>query len=183
MENETRILGIDPGSHVAGFACISSRGAFSFQKGRVQLVDMGVIRFPKAEGALQRLGLLHEAIYELLRELKPHICCIEKPFFGLNASTTIRLGEARGAIIAAVKRQNIAITEVTPASVKKTIAGSGQASKEQVKRGAEALMGIKLSDAPFDASDALAIALYQSLQVSLSQALGQQKQGPFTSPL
>lgn len=166
MAKAERILGVDPGTLIAGFACIASSGSFGPLRSMVQLLDIGVIRLSKNTDISERLGYLHESLFELIREIQPTICCIEKPFFGQNANTTIRLGESRGAIISAVRRHGVRVYEVTPASVKKMIGGSGQSTKEQVRKGVETLMGIHLGDSPFDASDALAIALYQSLQVS-----------------
>jgi crossover junction endodeoxyribonuclease RuvC len=158
-----RILGIDPGSLIAGFACIERRDLRTVNPRDFSIVTAGVVRTEAKEPLWRRLGQIHLAVGELVRELEPQICVIEKAFYGANVSTAIKLGEVRGAVIAGAYASGLQIAEVTPAEVKKTIAGNGRASKEQVALAIEALMKFKRGVLPFDATDALAIALYHGL--------------------
>jgi crossover junction endodeoxyribonuclease RuvC len=117
-----------------------------------------------------RLGEIHGALYELTLELNPSLVVIEKAFHGVNAATAIKLGEARGSIIAAVARLGLPICEITPAQVKRLIAGHGAASKDQVYQALQSLMGFNKGRLPHDASDALAIALTASMTLPVLQS-------------
>ncbi len=155
-----RILGIDPGSVIAGFAVLEARRSLARLPSDFHVIDVGVMR-PKSSGnkGMPRLGHLHSMMLELLEQVKPHYVVIEKAFVGLNARSALRLGEARGAMIAATERQGCALYELTPAEIKQTIAGNGRASKELIARAVTALVGFKSEHMPFDATDALACAL------------------------
>ena len=111
-------------------------------------------------------------------ELAPTHVAIEKAFHGINSSTAIKLGEARGALISAIARLGIPISEITPAQVKRLVAGHGAATKEPGYQALQALMGFNKGRLPHDASDALAIALTASLTeatfFSSAQSLGTQ---------
>jgi crossover junction endodeoxyribonuclease RuvC len=113
------------------------------------------------------LGEIHAALHHLIAESVPSLVAIEKAFHGLNAATAIKLGEARGALIAAVLRHQLPLHEVTPAEVKRLIAGHGAADKEQVYRALKSLTGFELGELPLDASDALGIALAASLRIGV----------------
>ena len=84
----------------------------------------------------------------------------------MNASSALKLGEARGAIVSAVRRRGLSVFEITPAEVKRTIACAGAASKEDVSRAVTALLGFERGKLPFDATDAVAIALACGLNLS-----------------
>lgn len=148
------VLGIDPGSRIVGFGCLRSFGV-----GKSEIVDAGVIRVDTSLSQADRLGALHEAMYELVERLQPDLCVIERPFFGVNAASALKLGEARGALMSAVNRLGVAIAEITPAEVKRKIAGGGAADKEGVSRAVEMFLGFERGRMPFDVTDALAIAL------------------------
>src|SRR5690606_26163642 len=96
---------------------------------------------------------------ELAASHKPDIWVIEKAFADKNISSAIKLGEVRGSIMAAAFRSKAAIREITPAAVKKRIAGNGRATKEQVAAAVLTFVGFRRGDLPFDATDAVAIAL------------------------
>ena len=51
------------------------------------------------------------------------------------------------------------IVEYTPAEVKRAVVGYGRAEKQQVQRMIKLLLGLEKAPTPFDASDALAIAI------------------------
>jgi crossover junction endodeoxyribonuclease RuvC len=168
MAKFPKILGIDPGSRVIGFALLGATKAVPLSPRDWVVLDAGVLRASPDLAMPTRLGEIHTALYELTLELQPTNVAIEKAFHGVNAATAIKLGEARGALIAAVARLGIPISEITPAQVKRLIAGHGAASKDQVYLALQALMGFNKGRLPHDASDALAIALTASLNASLA---------------
>lgn len=167
-----RIIGIDPGSRITGFGVLEiPRGAVNLK--RIQIVAVGVIRSKTTLAHSERTGYLHEAVHQLAEQYKPEICVIERAFTGVNPQSALRLGETRGAVIAAVRRLRIEVAEITPTEVKKTITGQGHATKEQVAAALKYLLQFELGDLPLDASDAVAIGLSYGLSLSFrSPSLG-----------
>jgi len=165
MTERPKILGIDPGSRVVGFALIGALKARPVSPKDWTVLDVGVIRATADLSSTQRLGEIHNALFDLIQEMQPQHIAIEKAFHGVNAATAIKLGEARGAIIAASSRHGLPVHEITPAQVKRIIAGNGAATKEQVYMALQALMGFNRGRLPLDASDALAIAYAASLDI------------------
>jgi crossover junction endodeoxyribonuclease RuvC len=161
-----RIIGIDPGSRITGFGVLElPRGAINLK--RVQLVAVGAIRSKASLPHSERTGYLHEAIHQLAGQYKPEICVIERAFTGVNPHSALRLGETRGAVIAAVRRHGIQVAEITPTEVKKTITGQGHATKEQIAAALKYLLQFELGDLPHDASDAVAIGLSYGLSLGI----------------
>ena len=163
----TRVLGIDPGSRVVGFACLSSTKNRTSHPRDFSILDAGVIRVDTDLSLPERLGAIHETVYEIAQRLQPTICVVEKAFFGVNAASALKLGEARGAMVSALIRCGVQVCEITPAEVKRVIAGGGAADKEQVSRAVELLLGFKRGKLPYDVTDAMAIALTHGLSLPL----------------
>jgi crossover junction endodeoxyribonuclease RuvC len=159
-------IGIDPGSHVAGFACIRIPRASCHLK-EIELVDLGVFRGAKAGKKLApfltRLNFMNKAFTSLLEEYEPEACVFENVFFGLNALSALKLGHIRGALIASAAVRNVSIIEVASTQAKKIIAGHGRATKEEVARSLETLLGRSFKGVLPDATDALALAISGAL--------------------
>lgn len=159
-----RIMGVDPGSRITGFGIIQvPKGVVDIR--RIQVLAVGTLKTQAAHSPSQRTGYLHEALYSLASEYKPDICVIEKAFSRINPLSALRLGETRGALIAAVRRLGIEVAEITATQVKKTITGQGHAEKEQVAHALRYLLNFDRGDLPFDASDAVAIGLTYGLSL------------------
>ncbi len=146
-----RILGIDPGSRLTGVAVIEVRGD------RVVALQHGVIK--AGSGAFpERLGLIFNGVRELVAEWQPSEAAIETVFVSHNASSAIKLGQARGAAMCAVIDAGVEVAEYSPRSIKQAIVGRGAADKVQVQHMVRMLLN--LSENPTeDAADALAVAL------------------------
>lgn len=146
-----RILGIDPGSRLTGVGVIEVRGD------EVRAVFHGVIRagtgpFP------ERLGLIFGGLQELVEQYRPTQAAVETVFVSHNASSAIKLGQARGAAVCAVIAAGLEVAEYSPRSVKQALVGRGAADKVQVQHMVRVLLG--LGETPEeDAADALAVAL------------------------
>lgn len=153
------VMGIDPGSNITGFACLGSRLPQALTPRDFDILDAGVIRLSPREPHSKRISRLADIIYQILMDLKPNYCVVEKAFFGVNVHTALKLGETRGAIISATCRAGVILGEITPAEVKKKITGNGRADKEQVAFAIKALLGFDRKNLPTDVTDALAIAL------------------------
>ena len=164
-----KIFGIDPGSQVAGFACLVTRTSVPLRSSDFALLGAGAIKMNRSLKHVTRIGELFRQIDLLLDEFKPDICVIEKAFFGVNVSSAIKLGEARGALIAAATKRGIVVGEITPAEVKRLVVGNGRATKEEVARCLKANLIIPDGNYPFDVTDAVAIALSYGLSALQNQ--------------
>lgn len=165
-EARTTIVGIDPGSRIAGYAFIRAKIPQPRLPRDFQVIDAGVMRVSAELPLAERIGLLHVALHELLAEHRPQGCVMETPFCDKNANTAIKLGETRGALIAACARLGVKTYEITPAEVKKTITGNGRADKELVSQALKALIGFERGKLPHDVTDALAIGLCFGLRLA-----------------
>ena len=147
-----RALGIDPGSRVTGWGVVETRGT------ALAHVASGTIPLRAASPLATRLAWLHAECMRLLAEWKPEVVVLERAFVARNVQSAFRLGETRGAVLAAVASSGTALHEYAPAAVKLAAAGHGQADKSTMVRGIAARLGLA-SRLATDAADALALAL------------------------
>ena len=145
------ILGIDPGSRTTGYGVIKTDGRAVFY------VDSGCIRV-KGESLSEKIYEIYSGVSSLMIEHQPQAAAVEQVFLGKNVSSALKLGQARGAALAAIANHHIPIAEYAPRTIKQAVVGSGAADKNQVSHMVQYLL--KLSGKPqIDAGDALAIAL------------------------
>ena len=145
------VLGIDPGSRVTGYGLIDVQG------NRLSYVDCGCIRTER--GALPaRLKKIFDGVFQLVETHRPLQVAIEEVFVGRNAASALKLGQARGAAMAACLQFKLEVSEYSARQVKQAVVGTGAAQKGQVQHMVKALLGISdtLAD---DAADALAVAI------------------------
>jgi crossover junction endodeoxyribonuclease RuvC len=171
------ILGIDPGSRITGYAFVQGKIPVPVLPRDFQVLDAGVLRVDSEIPYVERIGMLHEAVHQLMEQHRPSVCVLEKAFHDKNASTSIKLGELRGCYIAACCRLGVDVKEITPAEVKKTLTGNGRSEKEGVALAIKTLMGFERGSLPHDVTDALAIALCYGLQLKLSWAMESRMSG------
>jgi crossover junction endodeoxyribonuclease RuvC len=160
-----RILGIDPGSRVTGFGIVDIDGDRSIP------VHYGVIKAGTGEFT-SRLGIIFNGIRELIEEYQPDEAAVETVFVSKNASSAIKLGQARGAAVCAIIAGDVTVAEYSPRSVKQAIVGRGAADKAQVQHMVRILLS--LAENPVeDAADALAVALcHHHTQSTLNRMSG-----------
>lgn len=154
-----RILGVDPGSNVLGYAILEVNG----QATRAVVFD--VISMSRLGDHHQKLRHIFEELQKVIEQHKPDQMAVEAPFYGKNVQSMLKLGRAQGVAIAAAITKNLSITEYSPKKIKQSVTGNGNASKEQVAAMLRHTLGINLDEARLDATDALATALchfYQS---------------------
>ena len=149
------IVGIDPGSVRTGYGVIKTDGVRSFH---VAHGHWSLATKSQESDFNARIGKLYNLIDELIREFLPDEACVEQVFVSHNAQSALKLGHARGAVVAALVNRQLPVHEYAARSVKQAVTGSGRADKNQV---AEMMMRLlhlpKLPQS--DAADALAIAL------------------------
>lgn len=153
MAAPVAVLGLDPGSQVTGYGVVREAS------GRAELIAVGTIRTPSGGDMAERLGVIYSRVAELIREHQPAEAAIESVFVSKNAGSAIKLGQARGAAMAACAVAGLTVTGYPPTSVKKSLVGVGRAEKEQVAFMVAQILGVKRPDWALDASDALAVAL------------------------
>lgn len=154
----TIIIGIDPGSRITGYGVIQKQGnAFSY-------LDSGCIRV-KGDSLSEKIAEIYTGVATLVAQHQPMHAAVEQVFFGKNASSALKLGQARGAALAAIAVAAIPIGEYAPRKVKQAIVGTGAAEKSQIGHMVKCLL--KLPGTPQeDAADALAIALCHGFHLS-----------------
>ncbi|MGL4722478.1 MAG: crossover junction endodeoxyribonuclease RuvC [Desulfovibrionaceae bacterium] len=155
--NDTRyILGIDPGSRHTGFAFVDvSTSALS-------LLECGRIS-PKQEYSFpQKLGYIFSALEQKIAQYNPILASIEDVHVAHNVRSALKLGQARGAVVALCASKGIPIFECTPTLVKKAISSYGAADKKQIAFMVKCYFTNSDSiteKTSADATDAIAIAL------------------------
>lgn len=146
-----RILGIDPGSRITGYGVIDVQGS------RQRWLASGCVRC--ATGALpERIARIFSAIELVATDHRVDEVAIEKVFLARNPDAALKLGQARGAAIAAVARQGLPVFEYSAREVKRAAVGRGAAAKNQVQMMVARLLALPVTPQA-DAADALAVAL------------------------
>ncbi len=149
-----RVLGIDPGSAVTGYGVVEPAA------GRPgSLVECGIIRTDSRLRIWQRLDALYDGITEIIHRHNPTTVAVESLFYAKNVRTTVVLGHARGVILLAAAQSGLDVVEYSPATVKKSIAGTGRAAKAQVGYMVQQLLRLEKAPTPSDAADGVAVAL------------------------
>lgn len=152
-----RVLGVDPGLQVTGYAIVES------VKGKAVVREAGVIR--SAEGRTKeemaiRLQKLHSGLSEVLKQFKPDGMAMEQLFAHYNhPRTAILMGHARGVLMLAAAQHNVSVQSYSATHVKRSITGSGRASKEQIQYTMMRELSLPQLPEPADVADALAVAL------------------------
>lgn len=148
------MLGIDPGTAVTGYGVVESSTT-----GTARLVECGIVRTNVRQALWHRLDTLYTGIEELIEKHRPDVLAIESVFHAKNAHTTVVLGHARGVVLLAAARAGLEIAEFPPATVKKSVVGSGGARKEQVGYMVQRLLRLESPPTPDDAADGVAVGL------------------------
>jgi len=177
-----RILGIDPGTQVVGFGCLDmvvdgprrSRGQLPLAMrasntvqvgggtGDITVAAMGVFRLGGRDTDLPvRLLSLADQFRKLLQDLAPTEVALEQAFYGKSVQAALRIGEARGVVLAESARCGVPVFQFAPARVKRCVTGRGAASKESVAAMVAQLVRLGRQEVgmPADATDAVAVAL------------------------
>ena len=158
----TRVLGIDPGTRVAGYGALDVR-----RDGRPHdFVECGVIRLKAADALELRLFDLRTQLIDLVQRLAPDAIAVERPFVGRNVQAAFSIGEARGVALVVAAEHGIPVQQYPPAQVKSTVAGHGGASKQDVERMLRLQIAMPASEVPADATDALAVAMCEAVRAA-----------------
>jgi crossover junction endodeoxyribonuclease RuvC len=148
-----RIVGIDPGSERTGYGCVETDGR------RHHLIACGAITAAAGDPFPIRLARIHRELASLFAQTRPDCVAIESVFHAVNARSALKLGHARGVALLAAVEAECEIVEYTPAEVKRAVVGYGRAEKRQVQQMIKLLLGLAQPPSPYDAADALALAI------------------------
>lgn len=154
-----RILGIDPGLNLTGFALLESDG------NKKDLLNFGVIRTKAHTNKSIRLKEIYNDLKLIISSSKPDICSIEQLFFSTNVTTAMSVSEARGIILLALSESGIPIQEYTPSQMKKALTGNGRADKKSIQKMIMLELNLKEIPKPDDAADAVSLALALSAEL------------------
>ncbi|MBC7943520.1 crossover junction endodeoxyribonuclease RuvC [Candidatus Saccharibacteria bacterium] len=152
-----KIIGIDPGTGILGF------GVIEVTKGKMKLIDAGVITTPAHTAHDIRLEDIFDNLTDIIALNQPDVMSIEKLFFAQNVTTAMTVAEARGVAILAGRKGGMPVAEYTPLQIKQTVTGYGKADKKQVQEMVRMQLGLAEVPKPDDCADALAAAITHSL--------------------
>ncbi|MCB0503597.1 MAG: crossover junction endodeoxyribonuclease RuvC [Bacteroidetes bacterium] len=160
------ILGIDPGSNITGYGVVIK------EKKKVSLVTIGHIHMEKYDDHYDKLSRIFHRVKELIATYQPHEIALEAPIYAQNIQSMLKLGRAQGMSIAAALNSHIPIFEYSPKSVKKSVTGNGNASKESVASMLPHILNTPIDKDQLDATDGLAVAVCHHFQSGRSAAPG-----------
>ncbi|NPA91571.1 MAG: crossover junction endodeoxyribonuclease RuvC [Chloroflexi bacterium] len=149
-----RVLGIDPGLAITGYAVVEGE-----EGGALQAVAYGAIRTAAGRPLPERLVRIYDHLCSILDEYQPHVLAVERIFFGRNVTTALTVGQARGVVLLCAAQHQLPVVEYKPAEIKQALVGYGNAAKQQVQYMVRAQLDLPETPRPDDVADALAVAL------------------------
>jgi crossover junction endodeoxyribonuclease RuvC len=163
-----RYLGIDPGLRITGYGCLEVPAGGLRAGTAPAIIEAGVFRLGKGErepgktvaSVSARLMELDADLRDLFERVKPEVVAVEALFaHPKHPATAIVMAHARGVILLNVRRAGLALVELRPREVKKSLTMWGAAGKDQMQRAVQARFGLAEPPSPPDVADAIAIAL------------------------
>ena len=144
-----KILGIDPGLRITGYALLESSEDLE-----LKVLCIGEIQTKLGEN--HRYVNIFKGISDLLSVYQPDLCAIERTFVNSNPFSSLQLGQARGVAILCFELFNKEYMEIFPNTIKKYTIGIGTGKKVDIQKYINSLVGLDLTS---DSADALAIAM------------------------
>src|SRR5215469_3621922 len=152
-----RVLGVDPAA-----AGPTGYGIIERTTNGCRVLHYGAFQVPaqrQKSSAGAALQDVHSLLCDLILKFKPDVMAVESIFSALNVRTALRLAEVRGVVLLAGQQHGIEVRSYSPREVKACVAGYGHADKRQMQTMVKAQLGMRELPEPFDAADALAVAL------------------------
>ena len=149
-----RVLGIDPGLNITGYAVIEPQGRHA------RLIEAGVVRGKSGTTLAARVRDIYTGIGEVIAAHQPAIVAVEELYSHYERpKTAILMGHARGVICLAASMNDLPLCSYASTQVKRMLTGNGRAPKAQIQRAICHEFGLLAPPEPPDVADALAIAL------------------------
>lgn len=158
-----RILGIDPGTRMAGYGIIEINSY-----GSLSAIAAGAWDLNANKELSSRLATLAIEFRRVVEVYSPTHLCVELSFLAENPRTALYLGHARGVILSEAHQSGLKISEISATSAKKIISGNGRCDKTSIAKIMSSLLGFQLNILPHDATDALAIACADAMRMKES---------------
>ncbi len=147
-----RLLGLDPGLRVTGWGVIDVNG------NHLRHAAHGTVRSDREKPLATRLLQIHDGLREVIARYRPDAAAVEETFVNRNPSSTLKLGQARGVVLLVPALAGMPVSEYAANLIKKSVVGTGHASKTQVAAMVRHLLpGVVPANS--DAADALAVAI------------------------
>ncbi|HET9691066.1 MAG TPA: crossover junction endodeoxyribonuclease RuvC [Acidimicrobiales bacterium] len=146
-------LGIDPGLTRCGYGLVEQRG------GDLRAVAAGHLATAVSDPLATRLATLLADLQALVADLRPDVVVVERVLFQVNARTAMAVGQASGLALAVAASAGLPVVVHSPNEVKQAVTGYGAATKAQVQKMVQVVLGLDAPPRPADAADALALAI------------------------
>lgn len=147
-----RILGVDPGLQKAGWGVVEQQGS------ALKFVACGLIKTKASDDLSGRLAALHSGLTDVLATWAPDTAAVEKTFVNRSPADALKLGQARGVLLAVPALHGLLVGEYSANKIKKSIVGNGHATKEQMIMMVRTLLPA-CGQITADEADALAVAI------------------------
>lgn len=155
-----RVLGIDPGLRLTGYACVEPAARRARLGPDASLIEAGVIRLNGKTSVASRLAELERDLVEIIERFRPDVLAVEKLYAHIKHPTTaFIMAHARGVVLLRGQTAGLSLVELGATEVKKSLTGHGHAGKQQIQAGVQAQLGLAEAPKPADVADAIAIAL------------------------
>jgi len=149
-----KILGIDPGLQVCGYACMQTNAD------EHTLIEAGVLRTSGDLSIEARLNQIAQDMLSLLGKFNADVVAVEQLYSHYtHPRTAILMGHARGVILQKCAEVGLEVRSFSSTRIKKSITGNGRASKEQMQRTIQTILSLRELPEPSDVADAIAAAL------------------------
>jgi len=148
------VLGIDCGGEATGFGVVEQDSA-----GSLVYVACGAVRLSPRRPLPERLNQIFCELGAVIQQHQPDLVAIEDVFYAVNAKSALKLGQVRGVAMLVAAQHGLDVAEYAPLSIKSAVVGYGRAEKRQVQQMVARLLNLEAAPEPFDAADALAIAI------------------------
>jgi crossover junction endodeoxyribonuclease RuvC len=149
-----RILGIDPGLQVCGYAVLDKNSSAE------KLLEAGLVRTDSSAPIEMRLSQIAKDFRALIKKFRPGLVAVEELYSHYaHPRTAILMGHARGVILQTASAAQIEVRSFSATRIKKAITGNGRASKMQIQKAIMSLLGLRKLPEPADVADAIAAAL------------------------
>ncbi len=152
-------MGIDPGTLVTGY------GFIEISDSKLQLITCDAVENKNKINMSARLEAIFNKLNKVIKKYLPDEIAIETAFYGKNAQSALKLGQARGVAMLTAILNKTPLTEYSPREVKKSVVGNGAASKEQVQYMVKSLLKLRTLPKHYDTTDALAVAICHSSRI------------------
>ena len=161
----TIIIGIDPGLQRTGW------GIIACNVNHLSFIDCGTVLSDAKATMAERLKQINTGLIEAIARHKPEESAVEETFVNMNGASTLKLGQARGAIVLTLSLAELPVYEYSATMVKKSVVGNGHADKSQIAMMVKTLLPASNAKQA-DAADALAIAICHAHHRNMKRITG-----------